>query len=103
MGDNEVGKFFAIEMDIVSGTLLHGYYEMDSDGENCTDYVDYPSNSLILSPVTSDDTFKFSWYDSLEEEPVTIIEIATLDTMIGMLRKEIESRFSLYKSMMNIT
>ena len=67
-GDDEVGKFFAIEMDIVSGTLLHGYYEMDSDGENCTDYVDYPSNSLILSPVTSDDTFKFSWYDSLEEE-----------------------------------
>ena len=67
-GDDEVGKFFAIEMDIVSGTLLHGYYEMDSDGENCSDYVDYPSNSLILSPVTSDDTFKFSWYDSLEEE-----------------------------------
>ena len=67
-GEYKTGKFFIIEATIVEGELIHGYWEYDSDGENCTSYVDYTDWNIVISPIASSETANISWFGSLGEE-----------------------------------
>ena len=67
-GDYTEGKFFIIEATIVEGELIHGYWEYDADGENCSNYVDFTDWTLVISPDASNEEFNISWFEPLTEE-----------------------------------
>lgn len=68
----DTGNFITIEVIIEYGTLVHGYWTLDSDGENCTDHVDEFEDVIItVSPTSGGDSFSLGWYDDLGTEVST--------------------------------
>jgi len=66
------GTFIVIDVIIEQGTLVHGYWTWDSDGENCTDHVDIHSGAILtVSPVTGGDSFTLGWSDEMSTEVST--------------------------------
>jgi len=66
------GTFIVIDVIIEQGTLVHGYWTWDSDGENCTNHVDaYSDVILTVSPVTGGDSFTLGWSDEMGTEVST--------------------------------
>ena len=65
---NTEATFAVLEVEIVTGTLVHGYWEYDSDGENCSDYVDvYDDVTLTVKPTSDDNSeiFQIRWSDEI--------------------------------------
>ncbi len=65
-------NFAVIEVEIVEGTLVHGYWEYDADGENCTDYVDVYEDPLTLQTLNGEETFVMGWSNEMGTEVSTI-------------------------------
>ncbi len=71
---NTEATFAVLEVEIVTGTLVHGYWEYDSDGENCSDYVDvYDDVTLTVKPTSDDNSeiFQIRWSDEIGTEVAT--------------------------------
>ena len=61
--------FAVIEVVIQEGTLIHGYWTLDSDGENCTDHVEiYDERMLTVMPVDGGENFTIGWSEELGSE-----------------------------------
>ena len=61
--------FAVIEVIIQEGTLIHGYWTLDSDGENCTDHVEiYDENMLTVMPVNGGENFTIGWSTEMGSE-----------------------------------
>ena len=70
--DGGEAVFAVIEVEIVEGTLVHGYWEYDSDGENCSDYVDvFEDVTLTVAPVSGGESFEITWNDEMGPEVST--------------------------------
>ncbi|MGB2452854.1 MAG: hypothetical protein ACPIB8_07935 [Candidatus Poseidoniaceae archaeon] len=70
--DGGEAVFAVIEVVIVEGTLVHGYWEYDSDGENCTDYVDvFEDVTLTVAPVSGGGSFEIAWNEEMGPEVST--------------------------------
>ncbi len=70
--DGGEAVFAVIEVEIKEGTLVHGYWEYDSDGENCTDYVDvFEDVTLTVVPVSGGESFEITWNDEMGPEVST--------------------------------
>ena len=70
--DGGEAVFAVIEVEIVEGTLVHGYWEYDSDGENCSDYVDvFEDVTLTVVPVSGGESFEITWNDEMGPEVST--------------------------------
>ena len=65
-------NFVLMDVLIEEGTLVEGYWEYDSDGENCTDYVDIYDDPLIVSSVSTGESFLLKWSDEMGPEVNTI-------------------------------
>ena len=64
--------FAVIDVVIQEGTLVHGYWTLDSDGENCTDHVDvYDDVILTVVPVSGGESFEIAWSDEVSTEVST--------------------------------
>ena len=61
--------FAVIEVIIQEGTLIHGYWTLDSDGENCTDHVEiYDERMLTVMPVNGGENFTIGWSTEMGSE-----------------------------------
>ena len=61
--------FAVIEVVIQEGTLIHGYWTLDSDGENCTDHVEiYDERMLTVMPVNGGENFTIGWSEEIGSE-----------------------------------
>ena len=61
--------FAVIEVVIQEGTLIHGYWTLDSDGENCTDHVEiYDDRMLTVAPVAGGENFTIGWSEEIGSE-----------------------------------
>ena len=70
--DGGEAVFAVLEVEIDEGTLVHGYWEYDSDGENCSDYVDvFEDVTLIVAPVSGGESFEITWNDEMGPEVST--------------------------------
>ena len=70
--DGGEAVFAVIEVEIQEGTLVHGYWEYDADGENCTDYVDvFEDVTLTVVPVNGGESFDITWNDEMGPEVST--------------------------------
>ncbi|MBT4982378.1 MAG: hypothetical protein HOM47_02530 [Euryarchaeota archaeon] len=67
-------NFVIMDVVIESGTLVHGYWEYDSDGENCSDYVDIIKETLTVYPKSGSgqESFSINWNDEIGAEVDTI-------------------------------
>ena len=64
--------FAVISVLIENGTLVHGYWTLDSDGENCTDHVDvYEEVTLTVVPVNGGESFEIKWNNEMGPEVST--------------------------------
>ena len=64
--------FAVIDVVIQEGTLVHGYWTPDSDGENCSDHVDvYDHVILTVKPTSGGDSFEIGWSDEVSTEVST--------------------------------
>ena len=64
--------FAVISVLIENGTLVHGYWTLDSDGENCTDHVDvYEDVTLTVVPVNGGESFEIKWNNEMGPEVST--------------------------------
>ena len=68
----DLANFALIEVVIEKGTLVHGYWTYDSDGENCTDHVDIYDEQLTVYPVSGGDSFTLIWSNEMGVEVETI-------------------------------
>jgi len=67
--DGDSGNFITIQVIIEDGALVHGYWTLDSDGENCTDHVDVFEDAVItVSPTSGGESFSLGWYEDLGTE-----------------------------------
>ena len=63
------GNFITIQVIIEDGTLVHGYWTLASDGENCTDHVDAFEDAIItVVPTSGGESFSFGNEKPLSEE-----------------------------------
>ena len=51
--EGETGTFLTMDVVIEQGVLVHGYWTLDSDGENCTDHTDEYDDAMICLLYTS--------------------------------------------------
>ena len=87
--------FAVIDVVIQEGTLVHGYWTLDSDGENCTDHVDvYDDVILTVVPVSGGESFEIAWSDEVSTEVSTDSRNCP-GYMIGMLERVTRLRCSL--------
>ena len=69
-GDEAI--FAVIDVVIQEGTLVHGYWTLDSDGENCTDHVDvYDDAILTVAPISGGESIDIAWSDEVSTEVST--------------------------------
>jgi len=67
--EGETGTFVTMDVVIEQGVLVHGYWTLDSDGENCTDHTDeYDDAVITVKPISGGDSFTLGWHDKLGSE-----------------------------------